>query len=434
MKPIVKRSSPRRRPTLRRRLTVLTAAVVTVAVVGLSVGAWLLLRIQLLTQVDQDLREIAQSAAVRFNPAKLGALPAWAQAEADTLFGVVSTTGVARRPASQPEQLPATQVDVDVAIGKRNDVLREVTIDGTTYRMLTVHSVRGDAVQVAQDMSDTYATLNQFAVLLACADVVIVICAAALGYALTRAGLRPVDRVRTAAEHVAGTQDLDAAVTITPDDPEETASVASSVNAILTALGASRDAQRQLVEDAGHELATPLTSLRTNIDLLLRAEKHPDRLAADDRRKLLGDIHAQTDELTHLIEEVVELARDTNSTEEPTDINISEVVNSALIRAGKRTPDVTFEFTDNFATHNILRGRRAMLERAVLNLLDNAAKWNPPNETVNISTHSVAESVEVVVADRGPGVPKADLPMVFERFYRSTESKAMPGSGLGLAI
>jgi two-component system sensor histidine kinase MprB len=238
--------------------------------------------------------------------------------------------------------------------------------------------------------------------------------------------------VTSAAEHVASTQDLNAAVAPEPGDPEEVTRVASSVNEMLKALAASRAAQRQLIEDASHELATPLTSLRINVELLLHAEQHPERpLATSDRHRLLVDVQAQMHELDHLIEEVVELARDPSTAEDAVQLDFAEVARAALARARTRTPEVFFKLTEEQV---VVRGRRTALERAVLNLLDNAAKWGPPGEPVEVRVRRMGDDAEVVVADRGPGIPDTDLERVFERFHRATEARSMPGSGLGLAI
>jgi two-component system sensor histidine kinase MprB len=311
-------------------------------------------------------------------------------------------------------------------------VLRDITVDHVPFMMLTVHSVRGDALQLAADLTDVNTTLNHFALLLLVADIVAIVVAAALGYGFTVAGLRPVRRVGEAAAHVAATQDLSAAVPIDRHQPAEVASVSASLNQMLAALSHARDAQRQLVEDAGHELATPLTSLRTNVELLLRVERNPDReLDGGDRQRLLKDIDAQMSELDHLVEEVVELARDPGSAEEAIELDLSEVVRSAVARARARTPDVTFELAE---TPVRVLGKPSLLERAVLNLLDNAAKWSPADEPVEISVGRLRGLADLVVADRGPGVPEEDRDRVFERFYRTAEARAMPGSGLGLAI
>ncbi|WP_037345898.1 sensor histidine kinase [Sciscionella sediminilitoris] len=420
------------RPTLRRRLTMLTAGMVAIAVVGLSLGVWLLLRIQLYDEVESSVREKVARMTHRMDPMKLATIPVWIRPDIDTLFGVVSRQGVTQRPGFQRERLPVGPVDIAIAKRQQRDSVRKVTVGDTDYLMLTVRGETGQAIQIARDLTETDQTLQRFAVVLVAADAVVVVLTVSLGYALTRRGLRSVESVRRAAEHVAQTQDLTAAVPVARRDPAEMASVARSVNAMLTALATSQDAQRQLVDDAGHELATPLTSLRTNIELLLRAEKHPERvLAAEDRRKLLEDLRAQIGELTTLTEEVVELARDQGAHEEHTELDLASVLDAAVSRARARTPDVPFEVSSEPVT---VHGKRAALERALLNLLDNAAKFSPDGERVEVWLRPGENTAAIGVADRGPGVSEEELDRVFERFHRSADARALPGSGLGLSI
>jgi two-component system, OmpR family, sensor histidine kinase MprB len=164
----------------------------------------------------------------------------------------------------------------------------------------------------------------------------------------------------------------------------------------------------------------------------LRAENHPERrLESADKQRLLQDVQAQMHELDHLIEEVVELARDPQTNEEVEDVDLAEVVRSAMTRARARTPQVDFTLTEAPA---LVRGQASALERAVLNLLDNAAKWGPPGTPVEVLVRLWGASAEVKVADRGPGIAPEDLERVFERFHRTKEARPMPGSGLGLAI
>lgn len=421
-----------RRPTLRRRLTIMSAAAVAVAVIGVSVAAWLLLRLEMRDEISGDLRQQADDLAQHYDPTKLAAPPTWVRPDVSTLFGVVETNGHSRRPKFQSASLPVSPTDVAVALGDSLPVTRDVYVDHVHYMMMTVHSVRGDAVQLAQDLTDQDNTLTHFGVLLAGADAVAIVVAAALGYGLTVAGLHPVYRVANAAAHVAATQDLNAGVRVTRRETAEVASVAHSMNRMLGALGMSRRAQRQLVDDASHELATPLTSLRTNVDLLLRAERTPERrLNTEDRQRLLTDIEAQMGELDHLIDEIVDVARDPGYGEEPTELDLSDVVRSAVTRARARTPEVTFTLSEQQVT---VVGQRSSLERSVLNLLDNAAKWNPPGEPVLVDVRRRGGLAEVTVRDTGPGVPESDLERVFERFHRTAEARSMPGSGLGLAI
>jgi two-component system sensor histidine kinase MprB len=421
-----------RRPTLRGRLAVLTGAAVAIAVIGVSLAAWFLLRNQLRDEVQSDLYEQSATLAKHTDPTKLQSPPSWVKSDVSTLFGVVYPNGASRHPVFQTARLPVSPADISVAVGDSGPLLRDVHVDRVHYLMLTIHSVRGDAVQLADDLTDVDTTMTDFGVLLGVADVIGIVIAAALGYGMTVAGLRPVYRVAAAAAHVAETQNLATAVPISRREMSEVASVAGSMNRMLTALGLAREAQRQLVEDANHELATPLTSLRTNVDLLLRAERNPDRqLEPEDRRRLLTDIDAQMRELDHLIEEIVELAKDPSSAEEPAELDLAEVARAAVIRARARTPDVRFQLVEEPVG---VTGQRLALERAVLNLLDNAAKWSPREEPVLVEVRRWHGLAEVVVSDRGPGVPVADLERVFERFHRTTEARSMPGSGLGLAI
>ncbi|MGH3491904.1 MAG: sensor histidine kinase [Sciscionella sp.] len=421
-----------RRPTLRRRLTALTAAAVATAVIGLSVLAWSLLRLQLHNQTEQNLRVEASHIALRRSPMHLPPVPPFAQPADATLFGEVLPDGSRTKPPHQSSYLPVNPTDVNVARDAASSTLRAVTIGGSRYLLLTVHGRGHSAVQVASDLSENRATLKDFALVLLVADALVVLATAVLGYVLTRAGLRPVERVRMAAQGVALTQNLHAAVPIADSDPQETASVAGSLNAMLAALSTSRDAQRQLVEDAGHELATPLTSLRTNIELLLRAEQQPDRmLAPEDRRRLLTDIQAQTGELSSLMAEVVDLAMDPATLEAPTELDLADVAAAALARARSRTPDYTFRLS---AAPSPVHGRGSILERAVLNLLDNAAKFSDPSEVIDVDVAAQDAVVRLSVTDHGRGIAEADLERVFQRFHRSTEARSLVGSGLGLSI
>ena len=424
-----------RRPSLRRRLGVVSAAAVAVAVIGVSVAAWLLLRDQLSNVVNERLdRQVVfavkiDSAGMRSNVQSGGP---------DTpLYQTVFPDGSSLTPVGQAS-IPVSAVDRQVARRALYDTTEDVKINGTSYRVLTrwirtkQTGPNGHAVQIAVDLSEMNGTLASFGLVLALTGGVGIAAAGVLSYWLTRAGLRPVDRVVAAAEHIASTQDLSAAVSVDQRDPHEVTRVAESMNSMLNALGASRDAQRQLVEDASHELATPLTSLRTNVDLLLRAENHPERrLESADKQRLLQDVQAQMHELDHLIEEVVELARDPRSGEQVEEIDLADVVRSAMTRARARTPQVDFTLTEAPA---MVRGQANALERAVLNLLDNAAKWGPPGLPVEVLVRQWGASVEIKVADRGPGIAEDDLERVFERFHRTKEARQMPGSGLGLAI
>nr|WP_231127558.1 HAMP domain-containing sensor histidine kinase [Motilibacter aurantiacus] len=258
--------------------------------------------------------------------------------------------------------------------------------------------------------------------------------AAFAGRAVASAGLGPVRRVTAAAEHVAATRDLRAAIPVTGDD--EVARLARSVNAMLAALESARLQQRRLVEDAGHELRTPLTSLRANVELLARAEERgPGALSAADRKAMLTDLGEQAVELTTLMNELVALAREDAGQEVPGDLRLDELVERCVARARRHAPDASFTVETEPL---VIPGRATGLTRAVNNLLDNAVKFSAPHPAVlhvSVRRADVAPGrAEVAVADRGRGIDPADRERVFERFYRATEARAVPGSGLGLAI
>jgi two-component system sensor histidine kinase MprB len=192
---------------------------------------------------------------------------------------------------------------------------------------------------------------------------------------------------------------------------------------MLGALQESSRAQRQLVADASHELRTPLTSLRTNIEVLASERKLP----TGERERLLTDVVDQLSEMTTLISELIDLARGEQQLSEPEEVRLDLVAADAVERARRNRPAVTFT-TD--LKESMVQGVPATIERAVANLLDNAAKWSPPGGDIEVAVRDG----EVSVRDHGPGIDDEDLPYVFDRFYRSPSARGRPGSGLGLAI
>ncbi len=245
--------------------------------------------------------------------------------------------------------------------------------------------------------------------------------AAALGLIVARAALAPVRRLTQTTENVTETGDLSQRIEVGGKD--ELSRLATSFNTMLGALEESTRAQRQLVADASHELRTPLTSLRTNIEVLAANRALPE----EERSRLLSDVVEQIGEMTTLIAELIELARAEQLAAEPEDVRLDLLVAETVERARRDQPGVVF--TTDFE-ESVIRGVPATIERAVANLLDNAAKWSPPGAEVEVRV----EDGEITVRDHGPGIAEEDLPYVFDRFYRARSARGLPGSGLGLAI
>jgi two-component system sensor histidine kinase MprB len=318
-------------------------------------------------------------------------------------------------------RLPVPDGAVSVANGRAPGFYSDADIANTHVRMLTFQYSPGYAVQVARPLTEVDESLARLRTFLIFIALVGVGGAAALGLVVSRAALAPVRSLTDTAERVSKTGDLSERIEVSGKD--ELSSLAESFNSMLAALEESTRAQRQLVADASHELRTPLTSLRTNIEVLAS-----DRvLPPDERRRLLSDVVEQLGEMTSLIAELIELARAEQQIVEPEDVRLDIAAAEALERARRNHPAIQFESTLDEST---IHGVPSTIERAIGNLLDNAAKWTPIGGQVELA---VADGV-VTVRDYGPGIAEEDLPYVFDRFYRARAARGMPGSGLGLAI
>nr|WP_089950248.1 HAMP domain-containing sensor histidine kinase [Lentzea xinjiangensis] len=417
--------------SLRARVTWLAAFCVAGAVALVSFGAYMIVRKSVYDALDESLRTRAVAVATgeKINtPDLVDKYPAAFLAAGDVKMGVLlADSGQLLYP--QGAQRPPTAEEAwDVAQGERAEYIW--TDHRTESRVIAVTYQRDQAIIIAQSMTPQRTTLAKLSVVLLLIGGAGVLLAAIAGTAVARTGLRPVQRLTEATERVANTGDL-TPIPVSGDD--ELARLTHSFNAMLGAVAESQERQRRLVADAGHELRTPLTSMRTNLELLLASER-PDAptLSDEDKREIQSDVRAQLDELTTLIGDLVELAREDAPQVVQEPVDLVEVVERALDRARRRASNVAFDVQLQPWT---LLGDSSALERAVLNLLDNAVKFSPAGSAVRLNLRQVGDGSAVVeVSDAGPGIADADLPHVFERFYRSSEARTLPGSGLGLAI
>jgi two-component system, OmpR family, sensor histidine kinase MprB len=417
------------RVSLRNRVTWLAAICVAGAVALVSVAAFVTVRDSLYQQVDDNLTERAVEAAEGplVRTSDLQQVPVAFFVAANFKISMVFADGVVVGPADRP---PISYVELAVAKGETPQSLR--TDQSTNSRVVAVPTGQNAALVMSTSMRQTQQTLAQLSVVLVVMGGAGILLAAAAGTAVARAGLRPVQRLTEATERVALTGDLRP---IPVDGDDELARLTTSFNGMLSALAESQERQRRLVADAGHELRTPLTSLRTNLELLLMASARPDspELSEQDRAEMFADVQAQVTELSALVGDLVELAREDapQAVHEPVDL--VDVVERALSRARRRAPRIEFDVR---LEPWVMMGDATALERGVLNLLDNAAKWSPDGGRVRVDLHPEAAGGNTVleVADSGPGIAPADRPYVFERFYRSSDARTLPGSGLGLSI
>jgi two-component system, OmpR family, sensor histidine kinase MprB len=422
----------------RRRLILLAALAVALAVALASIVTYVSVRAQLRDSVDDGLRSLADrvnTAPLPTTPAtprKLNVdeqqrrsflllLPSSPLGEQAGYAQVVTSAGRIQPPEGQRALLAAGPRVMAVAQGRSDPFFYDSELSDTKVRVYVAQFADGQALQAARSLAETNATLRRLVAVLIGVSLAGVGLAALLGAWVGRSALQPVRRLMRGTRYVAVTQDLSRHVEAVGDD--ELAGLARSFNDMLEALAESRRAQRQLIADASHELRTPLATVQANVELLARAGELPP----EERLQLREDVLSQLRELTALVGDLVELAREHPPVSDLEELELDGLVSACVERVRVRSGGVRFVAALDPC---LVRGDRVRIERAVTNLLDNARKWSPPGGTVEVTL----SGGELVVRDEGPGIDDADLPYVFDRFYRSADARRLPGSGLGLAI
>jgi two-component system sensor histidine kinase MprB len=442
--------------TFRRRITLVSASAVAAAVLVGSALTYVLVGNELRGQIDRSLARTGRSIqeTARFRPvgADNDALLGRGKPRVDALGGfglfprlrapatrpgaekpvvqVITATGTVA-PLQGPSRAPLIPRDsraLSLAKSGGSSYFSDVHVSGDHLRVLTVGLPHAGAVQIGRSLNEVDNVLSRLRLILAGIFALGIALAVLLGRLVAGAALWPVRRLTETAEHVAETQDLARRIAIGGQD--ELGRLAVSFNAMLdalersmSALDESTRAQRQLVADASHELRTPITSLRANIEILQQSDVMP----AAERERMLADIVEQLEELTALVNDLIELARGDEPRSDIEDVRLDEIVAGAIERARRHTPEAGLEAK---LAPTLVEGVPARLDRAVNNLIDNAIKFSPAGSPVEIS---LLDGV-LTVRDHGPGIAPDDLPHIFDRFYRGSHARALPGSGLGLAI
>ena len=419
--------------SLRWRLTAVIGGVVAVMVAGASLLAYVSADRELNRQVDEFLVSRSREAEASLEEVDLtglqltprSVLELGALRRPDAGVGVLYPRGQLLT-LSEP-QIPPTNSDLDIAqregTGSKVYAIENRMIDDQRYRVLTT-SVDNGALIIGRSISDVDQTLDGLRGWLIVISVVGTLAAGLIGWLVADRVLRPVVRLAAATKQVAETRRFDADLRV--EGTDELGALATSFNSMLSALRASREQQHRLVRDANHELRTPLTSLRTNVDVLRR---RGEMLDADERATVMAEMDAEVRELTGLVSELVEFATDASS------LDPADFIEVDLVEVARKTAERTVRRTGRSIDVSGVEQALVMadptgLDRALGNLLGNAVKFSPASSPISV----VVGADRVEVHDRGPGIEAGDHERIFDRFYRSDQTRTLPGSGLGLGI
>jgi two-component system, OmpR family, sensor histidine kinase MprB len=428
--------------TLRTRIAAVASISVALAVLVAAIGLYVAVRSDLRGEIDSALRARAREFPAAPAPGAAGALggppsggdggrPGGFPGRLEPApFGAasgyvqfISPRGSIFVPGGQgtsPTRIATTALDRAIAARGTGSSVSDRSVHGTKLRVLTAGTGSRGAVLIARPLTEVEHELSRLLLILALIGAGGIVLAALLGTLVARTALAPIARFTRRTETLTGNLDLSRRLEV--EGRDELARLAESFNGTLDALERSVQAQRHLIADASHELRTPISSLRANIQVLGEAERLPPR----EQESLRRDIVEELDELTALVGDVLELARGAAPGGPVDDVRLDEIVEAAVQRARRRS-EARFELS---LEPTVVSGQADRISRAVSNLVENACRWSPDGGTVEVS---LTEGV-LAVRDRGPGFLQADLPFVFDRFYRAEDARKLPGSGLGLAI
>jgi two-component system sensor histidine kinase MprB len=402
--------------SLRWKIALAMALMVSVTTIVVGTISYRTTRDRLYAEVDRSLIDVDR----RLDDRRFGVdTPLPDQGPLSGLVGQVVLRDGTVSQSTFPSPIELSEFERSVVGTNRRSVFSTVETPQGEYRVRTIGIPRG-AVQVGRPLAETNRLLESLRVRTLLLVMLVGSAAIAAGLWIAGRVTASLRRLTIAAEHVETTGRLD--VEVAEHGHDEVGRLSLAFDRMLGALARSQEEQRRLAQDAGHELRTPLTSLRTNLDTL---QRYPD-LSDSDRNAILGDLHAETEELTELVDEIIAVASGASSDESRESFDLATVAADVAARYERRTGrSIQLD-----ATSSMVVAQRSGVQRAISCLLDNARKFDATGGPIEVTVGGSA----VAVSDRGTGIPEADLDSIFDRFYRADEARTMSGSGLGLAI
>jgi two-component system sensor histidine kinase MprB len=401
------------------RVVLLTSLAVGAVALLLNVLTYVLVKHELYSRLDSTLRDRVLLLSPEVRAELTGGRTLGVIAAPDEYIQVLGANGRTILPPYQVTRLPSGTRERAVALGGAS-FTETSHVGDKQLRVVTTAVGRAYALQIARPIADEESALHRLRLALVVLSLAALLLAVLLGGWIAQTALAPVRRLTRTAEEVTETSNL--SVRLDAEGHDEVARLGAAFNRMLSALERSVGTQRQLVADASHEFRTPLTSIRANAELLARG-----KTSGQEHDAVARAVVDQVDELDGLVSDVIELALDGDAETRFEDVRLDMLVASEVERMQRHAPGIHFELAN--APSSVL-GDAERLQRAVANILANAAKWSPAGGVVDVEVAGTTVSVR----DHGPGIEEADLPFVFERFYRAPAARGMPGSGLGLAI
>jgi heavy metal sensor kinase len=419
---------------IRIRLTVWYSLFLAVALVLFTVVAIWMMRRSINITVDEQLVDEAKAVQALVSGANSSGLRDQIRAHAEiqagsSLIQVVDESGefvyrsARLRALNFPIAYPQKKKFVNLKV--RGSPLR-------AYAVRTLSNGRTFTIQVAEDMDDYIDALDRYRLLLWIGIPVLLIAATAGGYWMSGRALTPVDEITRAAQEISP-DDLTARLAV-PRTRDQIERLAKTLNAMLQRIQSAFEQMKQFTADASHDLRTPIAFIQTRAEIALRKPR-----TDDDYREALHEIFGETQRLSGLINSLLLLARADNGTQGLTfrKTDLCDIVREAVAHGKTLAESRHIKWSQSFPeSHLWVGGDADALRRLFLILIDNAVKYTPEHGTVGVRVGNSDAKAYFEVLDNGIGIADADLPRIFDRFYRAdfARSRDSGGFGLGLSI